>query len=169
MPQQGNNHGQPDNPFVKAVVGWLFPSSIFEPDHQDKCDQGSVDTERTAVESDDDDWDDDWDDTYSIESDDGEDSSVSEATRETQSRLSFSLEKNDDDWDDTCGIKSNDEDPSVSGANADFRSCLSFSLDEYNDDDEGHFYFNPTLQDFPQVREAATCAQEEEEKRRRKK
>jgi hypothetical protein len=156
--EQGNNCRQ-DNPFARAVFGWLFPSSVFEADHQDKCDQGSVETERT-VEND---WDDDvdWDDTYSIDSND-EASSVSEENGDSHSHLPSSLDEYNGDWDDTYNIRSNDDGSSINEANRDLEYCsLSFSLDEYDDDDEGHFYFNPSLQDFPRAQGPTTRPQEE--------
>jgi hypothetical protein len=51
--QHGSHEQQ--SPLAKALSGWLFPSSMFEPDHQADCDQGSVETERTLEE----DWEDD--------------------------------------------------------------------------------------------------------------
>eukprot|EP00544_Gedaniella_sp_CCMP2646_P002888 CAMPEP_0202507818 /NCGR_PEP_ID=MMETSP1361-20130828/51926_1 /ASSEMBLY_ACC=CAM_ASM_000849 /TAXON_ID=210615 /ORGANISM="Staurosira complex sp., Strain CCMP2646" /LENGTH=346 /DNA_ID=CAMNT_0049141965 /DNA_START=295 /DNA_END=1335 /DNA_ORIENTATION=+ len=164
--QQGNDRRQ-DNPFTKAVFGWLFPSSVFEADHQDNCEQGSVETERTVENDwdDDDDDDVDWDDTYSIDSSNDEASSVSEENGDSHSHLPSSLDEYNGDWDDTYNIRSNDDGSSITvETNRGLQSCsLSFSLDEYHDDDydEGHFYFNPSLQDFPRAQGPTTRPQEE--------
>ena len=161
--EQGNNRRQ-DNPFTKAVFAWLFPSSVFEADHhQDKCDQGSVETERTVENN----WDDDdvdWDDTYSIDV-----STAMTRLRPSLRRMEILIL--------IChlllmsimaigmifiNIRSNDDGSFITETNRDLQSCsLSFSLDEYDDDDEGHFYFNPSLQDFPRAQGPTTRPQEE--------
>ena len=93
--QQGNHEQQ--SPLAKALSGWLFPSSMFEPDHLVSCDQRSVKTEGTLEEDWDDDWDDNWDDTYSIESDDADDSSFSDDNGDGLVGLSILLEEYTDD------------------------------------------------------------------------
>ena len=93
--QQGNHEQQ--SPWAKALSGWLFPSSMFEPDHQVSCDQGSVDTEGTLEEDWDDDVDDNWDDTYSIESEDVDDSSSSEDNGDGLFGLPTLLDETNDD------------------------------------------------------------------------
>lgn len=135
--QRGTEEEQ--NPLAKALSGWLFPASLFEPSHNvredsDSCDNVSVETERTVE----DDWDDD-------------------------------LEEQDDDWDDTYSIGSDDEESySVGQIGAGWQSPL-FSSEDYNDDEEGHFYFNPTPDDFPRPRQSVMlrveveCVEPEEE------
>lgn len=156
--------GAKENPLVKALFGWMLPTSESETNncvHDDTDSREPEDGNKQQLEESKRPQGQEPSDTAKAAKmeenlwkhpQEKTESNQDEASVETERTVESDWDDFDDDWDDTYSITSTDEE-SLAGEKAydNWVTQTTFSKGEYNEDNEGDHYFNPTPKDLPRV------------------